>query len=41
MMSLNLHYKSQKWKVLFIVDNRATHAFKHVGRGESFGYSTL
>ena len=41
MMSLNVHFKSQKWKVLLIMDNYATHSLKHVGRGESFGFSTL
>ena len=41
MMSLNVHFKSQKWKVLLIMNNYATHSLKHVGRGESFGFSTL
>jgi hypothetical protein len=41
MMSLNQHFKAQNWKVLFIMDNSSTHAFKHVGKNESFGFSTL
>ena len=41
MMSLNVHFKSQKRKVLVITDNYATHSLMYVGRGESFGYSTL
>jgi hypothetical protein len=41
MMSLNVHFKSQKQKVFFIMDNSATHALKHFGRGESFGFPTL
>ena len=41
MMSLNVHFKSQKWKVILIMENFVTHSLKHVGRGESFGFSTL
>ena len=41
MMSLNVHLKSQKQKVLLIMDNCATHSLKHIGRGESFGFPTL
>ena len=41
MMSLNVHFISQEQKVLCIMDNYATHSLKHVGRGESFVYSTL
>ena len=41
MMRLNVHFKSQEWKVLLIMDNHATHSLKHVGGGESFGFSTL
>ena len=41
MMSLDVHLKSQKGKVLSITDNSATHSLMHVGRGESFGFSTL
>jgi hypothetical protein len=41
MMNLNVHFKSQKWKMLFIMDNFATHSLKHVCSGESFGFSTL
>ena len=36
MMSLNVHFKSQKWKVFLIVENYATHSLKHIGKGESF-----
>ena len=38
-MSLNL--KSQKQKILLIMDTYPTHPPKHVGRGGSFGYSTF
>ena len=41
MMSLNVHFKSQMWKVLLIRDNYATYLLKHVGRHDSFGFSTL
>ena len=41
MMSLNAHFKSQKWKVLIIVDNYVTRSLEHVGKGESFGFPTL
>ena len=41
MMSLNVHLKSQMRKVLVIMDDYATHSLEHVGRGESFGSSTL
>ena len=41
MMSLNVYFESQKWKVLLIMGNLATHFLKHFGRGESFGFSTL
>ena len=37
MTSLNVYFKNQRRKVLSIMDNFAT----HVGRGESFGFSTL
>jgi hypothetical protein len=40
-MSLDVHSKSQKQKVLLIINNIATPSLKHVGRGESFGFSTL
>ena len=40
-MSLNVHFKSQKWKVLLIMDNFATHPLEHVSRGESFGFMQL
>ena len=36
-----MHLKSQKLKVLLIMDNCATHSLKHVGRSESFGFPTL
>ena len=32
MMSLNVHFKSQKRKVLLIMDNYATHSLENVGR---------
>ena len=41
MMSINVHLKSQKGKVILIMDNLATLSLKHVDRGESFGFSTL
>jgi hypothetical protein len=41
MMSLSVHFKFQNWKVLLMVDNFATQSLKLVGRGESFGFSTL
>ena len=37
-MSLNVHFKSQKWKVLLIMVKFVTHSPKDVGRGESFGF---
>ena len=36
MMSLNVHFKSLKHKVLLGMDNSITHSLKHVGRDESF-----
>ena len=45
MMSFNVCFKSQKRKVFLIMDNSTTvsttHSLKHVGRGESVGFSTL
>ena len=41
MTSLNVHLKLQKWKVLLIMDIPTTPFLKNVGRGESFGFSTL
>ena len=41
MMSLNVHFISQKRKVFKFMDNHATHSLRHVGKGESFGFSTL
>ena len=38
MMSLNVHFKSQKRKVILIMDNYVSHSLEHVGRGESFGF---
>ena len=32
MMSLNVHFKSQKWKVLLIMDDSTTHPIEHVGK---------
>ena len=40
-MNLNVHLKSQKHKVLLIMNKYATHSLKHMGRCESFGFSTL
>ena len=37
-MSLNVHFKSQKRKVLSIMDNLATHSLKCVGSGKSIGF---
>ena len=39
--NLNVHLKSQKGRVFLIMDNFATHSLKHVGRGKTFGFSTL
>jgi hypothetical protein len=41
MMSLNVHFKYQKQKVLLITGNYTTHSLKDVGRGESLSFSTL
>ena len=41
MMSLDVYFKSQKWKALLMMDKYATHSLKHVSRGESFGLTTL
>ena len=41
MMSLDIHFKSQKWKALSTMNNYATHSLKHVDRGESSGFPTL
>ena len=40
-MSLNVHFISQKWKVVLIVGDHATQSLDHVERGESFCFSTL
>jgi hypothetical protein len=40
MMSLHVHFKSQKWKVLLIINNLVACSFKHLGRGDSFAFST-
>ena len=37
-MSLNVHFKSQKRKVLLIMDMFVIHSLKDVGRGESFDF---
>ena len=37
-MSLSVHFKSQKQKVLLIMDKFATHSLEDVGGGESFGF---
>ena len=42
MMSLNIHFKSQKRKVLVIMNNFATHLLReHADGGESFGLLAL
>ena len=41
MMSLNVRFKYQKQEALLIMDNSITHSLEHVGRGESFSFSTL
>jgi hypothetical protein len=41
MMSLNVHFKSKKWKVLLIMDDFATHSLEHADRDESFGFLNL
>ena len=38
MMSLNVRFKSQKRKVLLIMDIYVTHSLEHNGRGESYGF---
>lgn len=38
---LNVVLKSQKWKVLFIMNNYAIYPLKHVGSGESFDFLIL
>ena len=38
MMSLNVHFKTEKRKVILIMDNYVSHSLEHVGRGESFGF---
>ena len=40
-MSLNVYFKSQKWKIFLIMENYATHSSQHVGRGEAFGFSIV
>ena len=41
MMSLNVNFKSQKQKVLLIMNKYVTHPLEYVGRDESFGIPTL
>ena len=41
MLNLDKHFKSQKWKVLLIMDNPTTQLLGDIGRGVLFGYSTL
>lgn len=41
MMSLNVLFKSQKWKVFFFMGNFVTRSLEHVGKSESFGFPTL
>ena len=40
-MSLNVHFKYLKRKVLLIMNNYVTRSLTQVGKGESFGLSTL
>ena len=41
MMILNVHFKSQKWKLLLIMDNYAIHSLEHVGRDKPFWFFIL
>ena len=41
MMSLNVHFESQKQTVFLIKEIYAPHSLKHVGRGELFGFQPL
>ena len=41
MMSLDVHFKSQKWKVYLIMNKYATHSPEHVSRVKSFGFTTM
>ena len=41
MISMNVHFKSQRQKVLLSMGNSTTHFLEHVSRGESFGFATL
>ena len=38
MMSLNVHFKPQKWKVFLIMDKYPTHSLEDVGRGVSLRF---
>ena len=40
-MSLNVHFKYLKRMVLLIMNNYVTRSLTQVGKGESFGLSTL
>jgi hypothetical protein len=41
MMSLTVHFKSQNWKVLFIMDNTTTRSLRHVGSGETLVFNLI
>ena len=41
MMSLNVHFKYQKWKTLLIMSYYVNRSLTQVDRSESFGLSTL
>ena len=41
MMSLTVHFKSLKRKVHLIMNNYVKHSLKHVGWGDSCGFSLL
>ena len=41
MTSLDVHFKSQKRKLLLIVDICFIHSFEHIGRGESFVFNLV
>ena len=40
MMGLSVHFKSQKRKVLLIMENYDTHSQKHVDRGDQLEFQT-
>ena len=40
-MSINEHFKAQKVEGTLIMEKHATCSLRHVGKGGSFGFSTL